>query len=246
MTDPRKPEQDDVDDLLLSALYQQGAEEQPPTALDRAIRERAHKLARRRRWFALPKLAVAMTLVLGVVVALRVFDVAPPQESVMDYQAPAKPVAPSAPGAPVQSRAPARISPVGSAAAPEEMVVEEAVEADSSRKASTERDSANAPTSDHAAGQPTRKMVAPPAMQNSGQARRELLMRERAKRNSEQRAGPVCLDDVPPATAGALEWLRRIRELRQVGEQARAACLQELYHQRFSEPDQIQSPSVEE
>jgi len=236
MTDPRKPEQDDVDDLLLSALYRQGAEELPPPELDQAIREQARKVARRRRWFALPKVALAMSVLLGVGVALRVFDVAPPEQAVIEYEMPSKQVTKVSPPAPAPrsesiDRAPAGVVPVPS---------------DAAKLDSAVLGSAAAPSPDQDAGMPASEMAEPPAIQNSGQARRELLMRERAKRKSAQPVQPVCHADIPPLDAAAIEWLRRIRDLREAGEQERASCLQRFYRERFSEPDQIKPPSVRE
>lgn len=212
MTDPRKPEQDDMDDLLLSALYRQGAEELPPSQLDQAILEQARKAARRRRWFALPKLAVAMTLVLGVVVALRVFDVAPPETTAMQPDA-------------SQEEHEVQQKPAVRSFVPQPADIQ-----------------ASGPLP----AAPSKQGASPALEVESPRARMELMMRERAKRKIAEPVRPVCHADIPPADAAAIEWLRRIRDLRQRGELDRASCLQDLYRQRFPEPGQIKPPSVEE
>jgi len=88
MTDLHKPDRDEPDDLLLSALYREGSDELPPAELDQAIRKQARNVARRRRWFALPKLALAMSLLLGFGVMLRVFDFAPPEQQITEFETP--------------------------------------------------------------------------------------------------------------------------------------------------------------
>ncbi len=66
---------DDLHDPRLTALYRRKDGEQPPAHLDAAIRKAAHAVvkrpASRRLW---PSLATAALLVLGVSVALMVFD----------------------------------------------------------------------------------------------------------------------------------------------------------------------------
>jgi len=210
MTDPQKPQPDEVEDLLLSALYHQGAKEEPSPEMDNAIREQARKVARRRRWFALPRLAVTMVLLLGVGVALRVFDLAPPERAVVEFEMPED-----------QEAAIPRPAPsTANGARSDEVTLEQL------------------PT------QPALQSAAPQVRKKSARESLEQRMFERANRQPGESSEPVCVGDVPPADAGPSEWLRRIRDLRQAGEQARAACLQDLYRERFSEADQIKPQTI--
>ena len=212
MTDPRKSEPDEVEDLLLSALYRRGADERPPPEVDSAIREQARRVARRRRWFALPRLAVALSLLLGVGVALRVFEIAPPEQTVVELKVPEE-----------QEEALSTASVPGSSGAePDERVF------------------------DRRPVQPALQDAAPQATTKSVRESMEQRMFERAKRQPAGSPARVCAGDIPPSDAGPLEWLRRIRDLRQAGEQARASCLQDLYRERFSEPDQLEPQSMQE
>jgi len=212
MTDPQKPQPDEVEDLLLSALYHQGANEEPSPKVDHAIRKQARKEAHRRRWFALPRLAFTLVLLLGVGVVLRVFDVAPPERAIVEFE-----VSEEQEGAP--------LTPVASSA----------------DGAGSDR-----VTHEELSTRPALQSAAPEVSKKSSRESLEQRMFERANRQPGESSESVCVGDVPPSDAGPSEWLRRIRDLRQAGEQARAGCLQGLYRERFSEADQIKSPSNQE
>lgn len=167
-------EQDEVGDLLLSALYRQAADELPPPQLDQAVRQQARKVVRRRNWLAPSGLVLALGA-LAVVVGSGAFLGGPSVQR------------------PLQSGKPLVSDPQG---------------------------------------------TPPSGLEQGRRTRVELKMRERAGRPGERGAQAVCQSDLPPVDAGAMEWLRRIRDLRQSGAQARALCLQGRFRQRFSWPGQ--------
>lgn len=79
------------DDERISALYRRSRDQEPPKRLDQAIRRHAHGAQRRDAFrlmgFRLPQLALAATLLLAVGVALRIFEVAPPQQATLSENA---------------------------------------------------------------------------------------------------------------------------------------------------------------
>ena len=91
---------EDHDDPQISALYSKSRFGTPSRQTDAAIRRLAHEAVagRKRHWFSVPQLAVAATLLLGVGLALRVFDVAPPEvpepKAFIDSETPVAPAEP--------------------------------------------------------------------------------------------------------------------------------------------------------
>lgn len=223
MTDPRKTDESfppDADDPRLSALYRRSADEEPGEAIDRAILDAAHKAAGRswRNWFGLPQLIVAATLLLGVGVALRVFDVAP-----------------------LETREHERFDVL-----PDHRPGEEAERrvADPQRSEVTVRDFKASkpkpppmPVAEEAGAQfDSAPHVSP---QQALPAQQQMRKRSAAKASPGVRAAD-CTADIPDDIDNRSAWRARIEELLFEGDRARALCLRHLYRERFFELDQKQ------
>jgi len=208
-------------DEQLARLYQRMRQPEPSPLLDARIRKQARRELRRHYW---PPLAAAAVLVLGITIALRLFDVGNLSPGLQTPPA-ADDTVSGEPAADAQPRSslPAAARPGGEAAQPAS-----AESAMQRFQATQTRKSAQHPTPvpDRVPQRAAGSGQPPPVMQES-LAPHSADTGELTERESP--CGQADLLDNPDRQA----WQQRIRELRDTGQAGVAECLAEEFAQRF-------------
>jgi hypothetical protein len=212
MTDEHDPE--------ISARYRRTRFEQPSPETDAAIRKLAHQAVagRKRSRFSVLRLAVAASLLLGVGLTLRVFELAPPEaqrEPAHQELAPAQSlsIAPALGKKPEVDRRRA-VPPVPASPA--------------------ERQGLSGGAADSVASEKRKYKAADRAGRPTGQV--EVLGARRVPQSAVE-----CDDLLPDDPEDPQQWRERIDSLKQAAQHARALCLQRMFEERFREPESTQT-----
>jgi len=194
-------------DERLSHLYRSMHQDEPSPLLDARIRRQARRELRRRYW---PPLAAAAVIVLGITVALRIFDVEQPALQPDDLQPSVDSATKAAPAMKSRAAAPATARPEAEFLQPQT--------SDSSP-----------PRFDLEASKQQVQRSAPVPYRLQQQAGSPQLADEAEMRMSGSPCGQADLQHNADPDA----WRQRIRELRDKGHTQTAECLLKLLTQRF-------------
>lgn len=207
MTDEHDPE--------ISARYRRTRFEQPSPETDAAIRKLAHQAVagRKRSRFSVLRLAVAASVLLGVGLTLRVFELAPPEAQ----REPAR-----------QEFAPAQSPSI--APSLEKPEVDRLGAVPPVPASPAERQGLSGGAADSVASEKRKYKAADRAGRPTGQA--EVLGARRVPQSAVE-----CDDLLPDDPDDPQQWRERIDSLKQAAQHARALCLQRMFEERFREPE---------
>jgi hypothetical protein len=207
MTDEHDPE--------ISARYRRTRFEQPSPETDAAIRKLAHQAVagRKRSRFSVLRLAVAASVLLGVGLTLRVFELAPPEAQ----REPAR-----------QELAPAQSLSI--APSLEKLEVDRLRAVPPMPASPAKRQELSGGAADSVVSEERKYKAADRAGRPEGQA--EVLGARRVPQPAVE-----CDDFLPDDPDDPQQWRERIDSLKQAAQHARALCLQRMFEERFREPE---------
>jgi hypothetical protein len=208
-------------DERMSKLYRRIRQQEPSALLDARIRQQARRELRRHYW---PPLAAAAIIVLGITIALRLFDVG---NLSPELQAPRQ--AADTPSSETTADA-ERGSPLPAAARPAGEVARPATAESALRRfqatQTPKSEQRLAPAPDRVP-EPAAGNVPPPASMQETLVPRAAKAKDQAE--WEAPCGQTDLRNNPDRQT----WQQRIRELRDAGQTKTAECLVEQFAQRF-------------